>query len=159
MRLPDETVDDFELYLNMLYTDELPIASDETQHQFGSMITLYVLAEKLVDIKSKNLLIGTMIARSNEGFFPTAESIQSLYRGTSKGNKVRRLLADIFAEKSESNKFRKRNKAALPSEFWNDLAMALFAYRDRLQQGDQMRSSDIPENYMEEEKDTPVKTE
>lgn len=71
------------------------------------MISLYVLGEKMMDVRYKNRIIrcifrnielvqNAQLAGDCEAFFITGEMIRIMYRGTTDGSPGRRLLVDLF---------------------------------------------------------------
>ena len=69
VRLPDDEPAVFEGYLAVLYLKELPVIN-ENDGQYLELAKLYVFAEKLMDTKSKNVIVEEMLNRSDDAGGP-----------------------------------------------------------------------------------------
>lgn len=105
--LPDDQPEIFSLYANLLYTDRLATRQTDPEKkadEFTLLARLYVLAEKLQDVKAKNDIIDAMLAKSRaEGLVSTKppltmDAVAALYEGTPEGSQARKLFVDFFAQ-------------------------------------------------------------
>lgn len=101
VELPDDDPDVFFLYLQLLYTTKLHTRSNEpnkTSREYKRLVKLYVLAEKLQDVQTRNIVIEAMIAKTrDEESFPPS-SIHLIYDGTPEGSPLRKLVVDLFTD-------------------------------------------------------------
>ncbi|KAF2653804.1 hypothetical protein K491DRAFT_569063, partial [Lophiostoma macrostomum CBS 122681] len=98
VQLPDDEPDLFGLYLTLLYTDTLPInhKSISGSAQFLQLVRLYILADKVMDVKSRNTIMHTLLVRNaKDAALPSSESIRVLYKNTTPQCPARRLFVDI----------------------------------------------------------------
>jgi hypothetical protein len=149
VKLPDDKPVIFELYLQLLYTNNLPIGVTEDGKQFSELARLYVLAEKVMDTKSKNIIVAAMISRGADGYFATGNAIKWIYEGTVASSPARRLYVDLYAFYAPKEDV--ENPARdWPIDFWMELSRALILRRD-IAKDDLKEPHETPENYMEEE--------
>ena len=134
--LPDDDPDTFRRYLNLVYAHQL--VTKETM-QWLKLCRLYVLAEKLQDVTSKNQVIDVMCVFFNEitcqyalrqkihRTLP-AEATAELYDGTTRTSKARKLLVDLYTEFGPES-WLKGNREPLPQDFIKELAFRLLQKR------------------------------
>ncbi|KZM25085.1 uncharacterized protein EKO05_0009844 [Ascochyta rabiei] len=136
--LLDVRPETFAIYVNLLYTSKLATKGPEEWHW---LCRLYILAERLQDVKTKNLTIDGMILCLQETlplFSSTpvakdrtnidATSLAWLYEHTPENSAARRLAVDYYVQSgraewllSEKNKY--------PAEFMFDIAVRLMQKR------------------------------
>ena len=99
------------------------------------MAKLYVLAEKLQDIKAKNsaieasLILGSDEDTNGNSWIPHSGCINTIYNGTVKGNLGRKLILD-YMKKAELMKAGMMERFdEYPKEFLDELASALLKLR------------------------------
>ena len=77
--LGDVAPEFFDVYLNLLYFNRLPIIAEQGEQentgQFEDLITVYILADRLMDLVTKNLIIDAMICRVRERKIPTLKVV------------------------------------------------------------------------------------
>lgn len=121
--LPEDKPDIFRLYLNLVYTKQ--IATKE----WMMLCQMYVLAEVLQDVRSKNCIMDAMytLLKEYEPKKPRLgpKSITVLYEGTPEGSKARELVADYFADEGHES-WLQREGEVFPMDFVLDVASALF---------------------------------
>jgi len=134
--LPDGDPDTFRRYLNLVYAHQL--VTKETM-QWLKLCRLYVLAEKLQDVTSKNQVIDGMCVFFNEitcqyalrqkihRTLP-AEATAELYDGTTHTSKARKLLVDLYTDFG-SESWLQNNREPLPEDFIKELAFRLLQKR------------------------------
>ncbi|KAF2033226.1 hypothetical protein EK21DRAFT_45165, partial [Setomelanomma holmii] len=70
--LPKEEPDTFAVYMGLLYTYKVPIkgpaSTPEAYAEYTILAQLYVLAEMLIDVKTKDIVLPASTARSKERF-------------------------------------------------------------------------------------------
>ncbi|KAI4711420.1 hypothetical protein J4E89_003985 [Alternaria sp. Ai002NY15] len=144
--LPDDDPDTFRLYLNLVYTHQLVTRGTG---QWLKLCRLYVLAEKLQDITSKNQIIDGMYAFFSEiACQPTlsvnisrmlpAAATTELYEGTSKQSQARELVLDFYAD-SGNVSWLLSEQAKLPTDFICDVAVRLLQRRGYVFSGFRIR--------------------
>ncbi|KAI4955616.1 hypothetical protein J4E91_001477 [Alternaria rosae] len=144
--LPDDDPDTFRLYLNLIYTHQLVTRGTD---QWLKLCRLYVLAEKLQDVTSKNHIIDGMYAFfSDIACQPTlsinvqrilpAAATTELYEGTSNQSQARELVLDLYAD-SGNISWLLSEQAKLPTEFICDVAVRLLQRRGYVFSGFRIR--------------------
>ncbi|KAF2751798.1 hypothetical protein M011DRAFT_463303 [Sporormia fimetaria CBS 119925] len=150
IKLPQEDRTTFALYLELLYTDLVPLDEPEdgkswVQNAYMALSELYVLCEKLIDPTSKRTvfkkLVNLFYSRRSDGRFelPGSETVQILYEGTFEDDQIRAALGLAFATCADAATMEKLfNGYSLPAEFYYDLArgtaLQLVEHRSRLRQ-------------------------
>ena len=136
--LPEENPDTFRRYLNLVYARQLIVTKGIMQ--WLKLCRLYVLAEKLQDITSKNQIIDGMCGFFNaitcrpavEGRIHCglpAEATAELYDGTTHGSGARRLLVDLYTDFGSEIWLQSYSSTALPEEFIHEIAIRLIEKR------------------------------
>ncbi|KAJ4321862.1 hypothetical protein N0V94_002695 [Neodidymelliopsis sp. IMI 364377] len=156
--LPDDESEIFSLYLRLLYasnitptishhadclqTNELPVKpsgsgvdnKDATHDAYTSLSKLYVLAEKLIDNTTKELVLAAISAHAREMLsqdlicIPPIESIQMIYEGTPEGSPVRRLITQIFTDNGCPSSLT-TEADDIPKDFLYELSISLISTR------------------------------
>ncbi|KAF2130050.1 hypothetical protein P153DRAFT_431113 [Dothidotthia symphoricarpi CBS 119687] len=148
VKLPQDEPEIFALYLNHVYTGRLPSISKTeeelsalaigefrtiTTAEYDEMVGLFILADKFQDVASKNAAITSIFEISlhirSDGKFkiPSPAQVRIMYRHTSEGANIRRLVVDLWSSMSPEHIFEYASR--LPQDFLRDLAVAL--RRDR----------------------------
>ncbi|KAJ4313386.1 hypothetical protein N0V94_006970 [Neodidymelliopsis sp. IMI 364377] len=109
VKLPDNDAGVFALYMHFVHTNELAVGTNrvpqdaDVGYEQFALMQIYVLAEQLQDIKTKNavlkaILHGTNKKREHDGcrYYPGEEAINILYKGTPPGSPARKLLVDMY---------------------------------------------------------------
>ena len=152
VRLPEDKPEIFELYLELLYTNQIPVVGiekDSYTTQFMALTRLYVLSERLCDVKSKNSIVAAMIAgNTDSGIFPIGHSIRELYSETPANSPARRLYARLFASSARPEML-ENNHEGLLDDFWFDITHGFIKLRGP---GQTVRLEDFLEK---EEEQTP----
>ncbi|KAF2657829.1 hypothetical protein K491DRAFT_776895 [Lophiostoma macrostomum CBS 122681] len=148
VKSPDDAPAVFEHYLQLLYAGSIPILGQD--RQFDDLTKVYVLAEKLMDIRSKNKIVSAMLARSKVNF-PFMSAVAALYSGTPESSPARRLYVDVCASSGNltADAFGISAKT-LPHEFHIDLGRVMLSQR-HLFKSNIEKSHERPEEYMEKE--------
>jgi len=123
---PDDEPDTFALYLNHLYTGQLPIATETDEElkkltaddfsnfvtkQYHSVLRVFVLGEKLQDLSTKNAMMEAALAttkltgRNGKWQVPTVQTVNMVYNGTPSSSLARCLLVDLWTALSMSTIF------------------------------------------------------
>jgi hypothetical protein len=135
--LPDDRPEIFRLYVNILYTTEVATKGHE---EWESLCRLYILAEKLQDVVTKNRLTDAIcwfltseaapIRKDTGGnliyprYQPSAQSIEELYARTPEASPLRRLVIDYYTENA-NHTWLEEGRAVLPADFLCDLAVVV----------------------------------
>lgn len=92
----------FEIYLNSLYFNRLPViaaeGADEKTGQVQSLIEVYILADRLMDSTTKNLVIEATIGRIRERKLPKEDAVSRLYDGTTENDPMRKLFVNMYVK-------------------------------------------------------------
>ena len=121
IRLPEDEPEIFDLYVQVLFTGKIPVGEvmsiDESEKdeansedeavkqaslEYIRLGKLYVFAEKLQDVTTKNLTVTAFVEalslrRLGMRHFPNSDVITLIYNGTPKPCPIRELLVDIYA--------------------------------------------------------------
>ncbi|KAF1920341.1 hypothetical protein BDU57DRAFT_425817, partial [Ampelomyces quisqualis] len=145
VKLPEDDPDAFALYEQLIYTGNIPAFSDAPD-RFISLVRLYVLAEKLQDIKTKNSAVDAIIAKvshesesiASSNLFqapclPSNKAIRIMYEHTPSHCPGRQALLDcyIWYGQSESESNYDSDDEKVPRQFLKDLAKDLMQYRQQ----------------------------
>lgn len=134
--LPDDDVEVFRLYLNLMYTNQLATKGPK---ELQKLCRLFVLAEKLQDQTAKNHIIDGMHAFFHQNVLTDslgtdversscAEAIKMLYEGTPENSQARKLVVDLYADCKDESWLRE-GKTHLPQDFIFDIATRLLRKR------------------------------
>ncbi|KAF2641195.1 hypothetical protein P280DRAFT_479621 [Massarina eburnea CBS 473.64] len=132
IELPDDSPTVFFTYLQLLYTSKLPIKAKigrpddkNLRHEYDILVELYVLAEKLQDVDTRNIAIDAMIAKSrSEKSLPGMYNVQRIFDDTSEGSPLRQFVIDLYAEIGSEQQLH-RNCGRPPSDFLYELSRKL----------------------------------
>ncbi|KAJ4359423.1 hypothetical protein N0V95_002170 [Ascochyta clinopodiicola] len=129
----------FAIYINLLYTNKLATKGPKEWHW---LCRLYILAERLQDVKTKNLTIDGMLLCLQETVLPIpstavvrdranidATSLGWLYEHTPENSAARRLAVDYYVQ-SERAEWLLSEKNKYPAGFVFDLAVCLMQKRN-----------------------------
>ena len=153
LEVKDVDIEGFGLWLQLLYTGKLGIdrvKDGKFLPQFDLIIKTYVVAERFLDMKSKNALINAAFSRALELRFLSPTTITRLYEGTPGNSHMRQLTVDMWLIKYNENTIIRRDQ--LPKDFLADLAEKLLRCRPGQQNSmdDFIDSLDV-NDYLEEE--------
>ncbi|CAO2656323.1 Nn.00g051260.m01.CDS01 [Neocucurbitaria sp. VM-36] len=138
VKLPEDTPSVFATHVHHLYTGELAVRSDDLEHwpMFQqanlNLCHLYVLAERLQDIQTKNAILSRLFEMCREKqsdvkpHYPGKRAISIIYNGTTSGSHARKLLVDLWTY----NRLGSWNvNVELPKEFCQELLYNLMDKR------------------------------
>lgn len=137
VRLPEDDPDTFELYLHLVYIDEIACGPDTLDEedlcsvQRVALAKLYVLCEKLQDTRAKNSILRALrhitfkCPYHEKWHIPGPEVVKIIYAGTVKGSPARRLLVDIYSYDVDPNKLRRQPMEGYLCDFLQELALNL----------------------------------
>ncbi|KAF2263549.1 hypothetical protein CC78DRAFT_518474 [Lojkania enalia] len=140
INLPEDSPEIFALYVHLLYTNSIPIKTEAPEDvteiqtyvdtQYETLASLYILAEKLQDTTTKDILTDTILSLSREKqhdgtrYYPGEKVINIIYEGTVKECGARRMVRDFYAEYAGEEWFPEQVEG-LPKEFLWDLVRVL----------------------------------
>ena len=129
----------FSLYVHLLYKNWLPIMDESNTKgdhiEFVVLAKLFVLAEKLMDVTSKNIILSSMISKRRHKrenatgrayLVPRLDAVKLLYDGTPVQSPARKLMVDFYTEigaKGDAGKTLSDSKVDIPRDFLFDLAV------------------------------------
>jgi hypothetical protein len=160
VNLPEDDPKAFEMYVHLLYTGT--IATEQTAgtglekwgEECSSLATLFVLAEKLQDLETKNVTLRDfVVTMMRYGYLrPPINVVRTLYTGTPTESFARKAVVDAFSVWSERVTADRHLLEQYPHDFKEDLLLSVLAKRR-----DTFDKAISYQEYMEKEK--PVKTE
>lgn len=116
VRLPEDDPTVFAAYVHHLYTGELAVQADKQQsvgilvdEQYRNSCSLYVFAEKILDVETKNAVIHAMLemARTKQingqTYGPSSDDVNTIYKGTVVGSPARRLMVDLYTYRAKGD--------------------------------------------------------
>lgn len=160
VNLPEDESAVFAVYVEFLYCGNLAVVpevldlNDTAQSEQHMLCKLYVLAEKLQDMDTRNRAIqgllysAKQVRPGNSTICPSIDSIKIIYDGTLHGSMARKLLVDYYTYRGTGSWI--INHKDLPEDFLVDLATNLMD--KRAIPDDPTRNGDGAE-YMEKEQD------
>jgi hypothetical protein len=101
-----------------------------SQTGFESLIKLYLLADKLQDLTTANMVMGEVIqfaAQTNE--IPRHAAISLAYDSTTEGNPIRTLLRDYWVYQTPADGISHFKTGNFPKEFLQDVGAELMLLR------------------------------
>lgn len=140
VKLPEDDPDVFQNYIHLLYTGLLRIGSTIIPRNYigyderVAMMKLYVLAEKLQDMETKNATVNATIGYLSEMRNtasmkrPDTTCFHIIYEVTPVKSPMRRLMVDYYAYNAGQTWIGSQ-KGAWPNEFMHDLAVNLIEKR------------------------------
>ncbi|KAF1950253.1 hypothetical protein CC80DRAFT_598275 [Byssothecium circinans] len=134
IRLPEDHPDVFGLYVAMIYMGRLYVLPSESDTYGGQheLCELYILADKLQDISSKNLVVDALLvhARRARICLSSIETLKFVYGNTPDGSLLRELLVDAFVDLMDDT-WSDEEIDDLPKEFLADLSNGLLRRRSK----------------------------
>ncbi|KAK3691468.1 hypothetical protein LTR37_018665 [Vermiconidia calcicola] len=102
IELPDDDPEIFTDYLQTLYGDKVQAEDADEDHGFLALAKAYILADKLGDLQSANLIIDKItIHRRTTSAIPGVQSIVTAFERASESSPLRRLLVNIYIDVSD----------------------------------------------------------
>lgn len=132
VNLPEEDPEIFKIYVHHLYTGSVAVIPEPLPAVTGRPVKwiicrLYVLAEKLQDVKAKNSAIEALLAECREKYkYPGQSSVSTIYNGTLPGSMARKVLVDLYSCKTTSKWI---TKSQWSDEFLRDLLVKILDKR------------------------------
>lgn len=144
INLVDDDPDTFALYLNHVYTNELPtvtFSEDElntiefyeflrhVNTEYMALFKLYILGEKFQDSLAKDAATTAILhlskSRYTDGYWalPLPPVVDLIYNGTPEGSPARRLIADLWSTPTLNSL--QELRSALPKDFLSDLVVVM----------------------------------
>jgi len=105
--------------------DFLPVDIQLNKSEFSSLIRLYVLADKLCDLRTANMVIDRFVSYSDKAeTIPGPGDVELSYNSTASGSPLRKVLCDYFLHEirdDDLNTMAKTNE--LPRDFLQDVVV------------------------------------
>ena len=152
----------FAVYVDCLYTNSLalaPIMPDRDAGNGGiTLCKVYVLAEKLQDTDTKNLIMKCLVDGTGSGlakevagrkfpYIPCSEAVKIIYGGTLPGSMARKLLVDMYTCQARGRWI--ASHQGWPMEFLTELLADVLD--KRIPPDDPLRER-VSDKYMEKKK-------
>ena len=136
IRMPDDNGDVVYRYIQWLYTKTIACKCGN-RPQWRLLADLYVLGEKILDVKFQDCVIDCFLVSSRDsnareiGYFPKTPATNLVYQGTPEGSPARRLMVDLFINYGNGKWITPEdgNRSRNNHEFVMDLATALLDKR------------------------------
>lgn len=146
MKLPEDSADIFNAYMNLIYTGDIPL-STTPDYELSELVELYILADKLQDASTKNTVIKSIINSmkqpDDEGIWWTfgPATIKMIYAETPQGSPLRRLAIDSLSDLIWTDTLRESSDI-YPNAFLADVAIAALKNCKKPSAYQQLRKSD-----------------
>lgn len=161
VNLTEDHPDVFELYLQALYAGHVELPDGHATDTFYNMLGgVFVLAERIRDVKTKNLIVEEIKAKADirEHFAAYLQMAAVIYNGTPGPCGIRRLLVDLVARSNDYHaaqegieKFTAKLEG-VPKQFLMDLVFGLYTKRQtNSRSGWNSFKSESAATYMEDE--------
>lgn len=147
VNFPEDEPFIFRIYIHLLYTDTiatrplcLGLFTDINDYERLDLAKLYVLAEKLQDVETKDktlaAVVGTFrVELGSKREVLSASFVQTIYGGTPRGSMARRLIIDHFVEQGTGTPFKLDQSCTdsqWPTEFLHELLVDFLNRRETL---------------------------
>ncbi|KAJ4990760.1 hypothetical protein SVAN01_03769 [Stagonosporopsis vannaccii] len=133
VELPEDEAATFQRYVDLLYTDQVPIDHKADVQNVGRSVKeeqeciakLYILAEKLQDIDTKNKAVAALIASITEkradgaAYSVDCNTLTTIYAGTPSNSLMRRVVVDDYSSNARGSWV--GYDESVPDEFVRDL--------------------------------------
>jgi hypothetical protein len=154
VKLPKDDPDVFANYLHLIYFNIVPIHAevngeittlprkqfrqaleDSIEDEHGALCKLYVLCEKLGDLRSKALLITAFVEAVNivrqdiRRYNPSPATIKTLYEGTMDNDPLRKFCVDCYAIKAGNDWFEGDSAENYNKQFLFDIMVKMAEIR------------------------------
>ena len=119
--LEDEDPDVFASYMRCVYASNADFFPEVELASFAPFIRLYLLADKLGDLMTANMVIDRMVRYSDEDkVLPGHRDVELAYNFTASGNPLRAVLRDYLIHE-DSQVFDINKSANLPRDYLHDI--------------------------------------
>jgi hypothetical protein len=123
----DDADDDPEVFANYMRSFYLGNASflpDSEKAGFQPLIKAYVLADKLGDLMTANMVIDRIITYSDEVFrLPSIDEVHLAYSSTASGSPLRALFCDHFIHEAGAQYLIDKKLSEIDRDFFQDIAV------------------------------------
>ena len=126
------------VYLGSVTAPELP--NHAGGKALGSLVMLYLLAEKLKDVATTNLVIDEIMWASEEHHeLPCDADVTLAYTSTVAGNPLRNLCRDYYVYEAPPDELVDIHRGKFPSQFLQDVILELKRLATEKEPGDRRR--------------------
>jgi hypothetical protein len=136
--LPNDSPATFCDYARFVYFAQIPDAPSplefdyNPQRHFGRQVGLYVLAERLGDLKTANLISEEIYKYSRDLYdLPGKDVINQAYRSTKPGSFLRALMCDMMIYHGDITRLHNEHPKGYRHEFCEDLLIKLMKVKGR----------------------------
>jgi len=124
VRQPEGAPEDFQIYVEWVYTSKISLDTDDLDEQQVRLMDLYILADVIDDYQLRNATMKRLIANARMGIknFPR-EQLLKVYAATMAGSPLRRFIVNWALTTFDRDKI-ESYIAHEPAEFVQELAVA-----------------------------------
>ncbi|KAF2660744.1 hypothetical protein K491DRAFT_711638 [Lophiostoma macrostomum CBS 122681] len=168
IKFPEDDPEIFSIYVQLLYkgvlstkkllTSNTSEPSNVWRQEYAVLARVYVLAEMLMDVKSKNLVLDAMLSKAREEFegvcyFPRLEMVKIIYEGTPSRSPARKFMVDCWSQITKgSGSLGTSSRDKIPKDFLCDLAITMLDLKADPNNGAKISTCD-PTKYHEIDSD------
>jgi len=120
----DDDPEVFAIYMRCVYLGNVNFLPDPKEIDFIPLIKAYVIADKLGDLMTANMIIDRIISYSDEvNMLAGVDQVELLYNFTASGSPLRALVCDHFIHEADSQYLLKGDLSEIDREFFQDIAL------------------------------------
>jgi hypothetical protein len=120
----DDDPEVFANYMRSVYLGNANFLPDSKKAGFKPLIKAYVLADKLGDLMTANMIIDRIISYSDDAFtLPNTDEVQLAYSSTTSGSPLRALLCDHFIHEAGAKYLIDKKLSEVDRDFFQDIAV------------------------------------
>lgn len=124
VRQPEGAPEDFQIYVEWVYTSKLSLDADGIEKQQARLMDLYILGDSIDNYQLRNATMKRLIANTRKGIqHIERDQVHKVYAATTTGSALRQFLVNWILTCFSRDAI-KLNIAQEPSEFVQELAVA-----------------------------------
>jgi hypothetical protein len=124
VRQPEGTAEDFQIYVEWVYTSKISLHTDEIGKQQAKLMDMYILGDVLDDYQLRNASMRRLIANTRkEMTILTSRQVHKVYEATTTGSPLRKFIVNWLLSSFDRDDL-KASIASEPAEFVRELALA-----------------------------------
>jgi hypothetical protein len=124
VRQPEGTAEDFQIYVEWVYTSKISLHTEEIDKQQAKLMDMYILGDVVDDYQLRNASMRRLIANTRkEMTILTSRQVHKVYEATTTGSPLRKFIVNWLLSSFDRDDL-KASIASEPAEFVRELALA-----------------------------------
>jgi hypothetical protein len=124
VRQPEGTAEDFQIYVEWVYTSKISLATDDIDKQQAKLMDMYILGDVVDDYQLRNATMKRLIANTRKDIKTlTREQVHKVYEATTTGSPLRKFIVNWLLTGFDRDDI-KASIASEPAEIVRELALA-----------------------------------